>query len=103
MTALGHAFTIWARIHLGRNWAGHLSIQHDHQLVQDGPYRFCRHPIYVGLMIAYAGTALAIGTLTAFLAPVAAFLAFRCKSRIEELQLGVIFPAYAGYRRETWF
>jgi protein-S-isoprenylcysteine O-methyltransferase Ste14 len=29
------------------------------ELVTDGPYRFVRHPIYTGLLVAMLGTALA--------------------------------------------
>lgn len=103
LLALGHAFTVWARVHLGRNWAGDLSIQRDHQLVTTGPYRFFRHPIYAGLMLAFIGTALLIGTVTAWLAPLAALWAFVTKARIEEQQLSLIFAEYEDYRKRTLF
>lgn len=37
---------IWARRHLGPNWSADVRLAIDHQLVQTGPYRRIRHPIY---------------------------------------------------------
>ena len=30
----------------------------DHELIRSGPYRYLRHPIYTGVLLAVAGTAL---------------------------------------------
>ena len=62
LTLAGIAFTIWARVLLGGNWSGGVTLKHDHELVIDGPYRWVRHPIYTGLgdrggrALAQAGT-----------------------------------------------
>src|SRR5262249_10859759 len=40
------ALAVAARVHLGRNWSGEVRISQEHQLVQSGPYRYLRHPIY---------------------------------------------------------
>src|SRR5262249_42610909 len=62
LTLLGLLFTVWARVYLGRNWSGlFATIKADHELVTGGPYGWVRHPIYSGLMLAFVGTALAIG------------------------------------------
>ncbi len=61
LCALGLAFAVWARRHLGKNWNIEPSIQQDHELVTSGPYRFVRHPIYTGLLIAFLGSALVGG------------------------------------------
>jgi protein-S-isoprenylcysteine O-methyltransferase Ste14 len=61
LTLAGIAFTIWARVLLGGNWSGGVTLKHGHELVVDGPYRWVRHPIYTGLLVAPAGTALALG------------------------------------------
>src|SRR5438045_495316 len=55
----GLAFSVWARVHLGRNWSGTVTVKQDHELVRDGPYRYVRHPIYTGLLIAFIGCAIA--------------------------------------------
>ena len=58
LVALGLAFTVWARWRLGRNWSGSVTVKQDHKLIESGPYRWVRHPIYTGLLVALAGTAL---------------------------------------------
>lgn len=85
VTALaGIAFAIWARLILGANWSGTITIKQGHTLVRRGPYRIVRHPIYTGLLVAWAGTSLTIGTVRSILSlPLLAF-AFWLKTRMEE-------------------
>ena len=82
--AAGLAFTVWARICLGRNWSGTVTLKQDHELVRTGPYRFVRHPIYTGLLVAIAGSAVVRGEWRAALALVIAFAALWRKLRLEE-------------------
>ena len=56
LVALGTGLFIWARRTLGANYSGHVSVRSDQKLVQSGPYRFIRHPAYLG----YLGMALGI-------------------------------------------
>src|SRR5580704_2769248 len=55
----GLAFAVWARVHLGTNWSGTVTLKEGHELIRSGPYALVRHPIYTGLLLAFAGTALA--------------------------------------------
>ncbi len=43
-------------------------------LVETGPFRFTRNPMYLGILIATAGLSIVVGTAAAYLAPVAFFL-----------------------------
>lgn len=61
MVICGLAFAVWARIHLGRNWSGTVTVKEDHELIRSGPYGIVRHPIYTGLLLAIAGTAIVFG------------------------------------------
>src|SRR5580692_8192289 len=78
-TALGVALAIWARAHLGANWSGAVSIRAGHELIRTGPYRRIRHPIYTGIFLATAGTALVVGRLRGLLAVAVCFAAFFLK------------------------
>jgi protein-S-isoprenylcysteine O-methyltransferase Ste14 len=102
MTAAGLGVAIWSRWRLGRNWSGNVTVKQDHTLVRSGPYGIVRHPIYSGLLLAVAGTALAIGQWRGVLALALALLAFIVKLRLEERVMGDAFTEYRRYRGETW-
>jgi len=59
--ALGLSLAIWARLYLGRNWGMPMSLKESPELVTSGPYRFIRHPIYSGILLALLGSALVSG------------------------------------------
>jgi protein-S-isoprenylcysteine O-methyltransferase Ste14 len=84
ITAAGLLFTIWARRHLGRNWSGSVTIKTDHELITTGPYRVTRHPIYTGLLVAFAGNALVVAEVRGLIAFGIAFAALWRKLRLEE-------------------
>jgi protein-S-isoprenylcysteine O-methyltransferase Ste14 len=58
LVGVGLMFSIWARRHLGMNWSATITLKEGHVLVRSGPYRWVRHPIYTGLLLALLGTAL---------------------------------------------
>jgi protein-S-isoprenylcysteine O-methyltransferase Ste14 len=95
----GLAFTVWARITLGRNWSSEVTFKEGHELVQSGPYALARHPIYTGLLLMGLGTAVNYGRLIGFLVLVTVCGALLWKVRQEERIMSRHFPsAYADYR-----
>lgn len=60
LTALGLGIAIAARVTLGRNWSAAVEIKEDHALIRSGPYRYVRHPIYSGILLALLGSAIAL-------------------------------------------
>jgi protein-S-isoprenylcysteine O-methyltransferase Ste14 len=76
-------------------------VKEGHALVTSGPYRYVRHPIYTGILLAFLGTALAIGEWRALLAVPFAVLSFIIKSRMEEGRMRETFPQYEAYQRGT--
>jgi protein-S-isoprenylcysteine O-methyltransferase Ste14 len=98
----GLAFAVWARLYLGRNWSGTVTVKDDHTLICSGPYAIVRHPIYTGLLVAILGTAIVFGEwrgLVAFCFLAAAYL---LKLRREERFMAESFPdAYRRYRAQV--
>lgn len=99
--ALGLAFAIWARVHIGRNWGSPMTQKDDPELVTSGPYGLVRHPIYSGILLAGVGTAVALGWLW-LVAFALAGIYFVYSATVEERFLAERFPdGYAAYRRST--
>ena len=103
MTASGLCFTWWARIHLGRLWSDWVVKKAGHHVVDTGPYRLVRHPIYSGLILAAFVTAIEKGTSFALLGMATVILAFYTKARREErfLRAELGENAYDAYARKT--
>jgi protein-S-isoprenylcysteine O-methyltransferase Ste14 len=102
LTFAGLAFALWARLRLAGNWSSSVTLKSDHELIADGPYRWVRHPIYTGLLVALFGTALAIGEWRGLLAVAIAAVALWRKLRLEDALLSREFgEAYAAYCART--
>jgi protein-S-isoprenylcysteine O-methyltransferase Ste14 len=98
LLAAGLAFTVWARLHLGRNWSGTVTLKEGHELIRSGPYALVRHPIYTGLLLAFTGTALACGDPAAIIGLALVLVSFLYKLRIEEGFMRTMFPGeYESY------
>jgi protein-S-isoprenylcysteine O-methyltransferase Ste14 len=97
----GLAFAIWARLHIGRNWGTPMTQKEEPELVTSGPYRFVRHPIYSGILLAGIGTAFAISWLWLFAVGLSGVY-FIYSATVEERYLSEQFPdAYPAYRRTS--
>ncbi|MGD9029800.1 MAG: isoprenylcysteine carboxylmethyltransferase family protein [Anaerolineae bacterium] len=56
--SLGVGLVFWSGVALGRLYSGHVTLQEDHHLITDGPYRYVRHPRYTGAVLLAFGLAL---------------------------------------------
>jgi protein-S-isoprenylcysteine O-methyltransferase Ste14 len=97
----GIGLAVWARIHLGRNWGMPMTLKDEPELVTSGPYRFIRHPIYSGILLAMLGTAIATNVYW-LIALVVLGSYFVYSARTEEQLMLSSFPdAYASYMSRT--
>ena len=96
---VGLAFTVWARIVLGRNWSAEVTFKEGHELIVAGPYALARHPIYTGLIAMALGTAVNYGRPIGFALLCAICGALWWKARQEEQVMSSHFPdAYREYK-----
>ena len=97
----GFALAVWARRHLGRNWGMPMSLKEGHELVTTGPYRYVRHPIYTGLLLAILGSALATtAAWLAILVWVGVYCAYSARTE-ERLMLQQFPEQYGQYKKRT--
>ena len=97
------AWCWWARVHLGRFWSSDVTRKQGHRVVDTGPYRLVRHPIYTGFIVMYAGMAILCTTVLAVVAVSVIALGLWLKARVEEQflveELGAV--VYGAYKART--
>jgi protein-S-isoprenylcysteine O-methyltransferase Ste14 len=99
---VGIVLAVWGGVAMGSSLSPFPRPPRHAELVQRGPYRFLRHPIYVGGVLLFAGLSLAFSAYgLAFTTVLAAF--WLAKAKLEERLLAERFPEYAEYRRRTLF
>lgn len=95
----GIVLLVAAQLDLGASWR--IGIDEDARpgLVESGLYRFCRNPIFLGLLIAIAGYAALLPTPLSLILLAGQFLGMRLQIAAEEAYLlrtyGDAFRAYA--------
>lgn len=98
----GLGFACWARVHLGTNWSGVVTLKEGHELIRTGPYRNIRHPIYTGILVGFLGFAIVGGQVRGLIGMAAVWLSFFIKARREEKFLAQEFgPKFDEHTRHT--
>jgi len=101
LCAAGGIFLVWARQTLGKNWSQTVSAKHGHELVTSGPYRYIRHPMYAGGLIAAVGSAIVCGGAFVFLLVILGAV-FLWRVGAEDKLMMQQFPReYPEYKKRT--
>jgi len=103
LMVLGVLIRQWAIAVLGRFFSLTVEVASDHRVVDNGPYRWVRHPSYTGALLTLFGLGLALQSWGAILAIAVIFgIAYGYRMRVEEKalvkQLG---NDYLAYMRRT--
>jgi protein-S-isoprenylcysteine O-methyltransferase Ste14 len=78
-----------------------MSRRADPELVTTGPYQWIRHPIYSGILLGLAGTAIAVSAYWLIAVAITGAY-FLVSAVVEERTMAKLFPAaYPPYRRVT--
>jgi protein-S-isoprenylcysteine O-methyltransferase Ste14 len=102
LTLLGYALFLWA---MASNafFAEGVRIQEErgHTVATGGPYRYARHPGYVGAILATLGTPWLLGSPWAFPAGVASAALYVVRTLLEDRTLREELPGYREYAQRT--
>ena len=99
---LGYVLGTWALME-NRFFSGVVRIQTDrgHQVVTTGPYRFIRHPGYVGVLWTYFALPLFLDSLWALIPAVLTLAASILRTALEDKTLQAELPGYKEYAQRT--
>jgi len=76
-------------------------IQENHQVAQRGPYRFVRHPGYLGNLIGCLGQPLLFGSWWAFIPSILTIIAFAIRTALEDKTLLEELDGYSDYAKQV--
>jgi protein-S-isoprenylcysteine O-methyltransferase Ste14 len=97
----GMLLLVWGRQYLGRNWSQTVAVKIEHELVTTGPYRYVRHLMSAGGLLACIGSAIVAGGVWIFLLVILGAL-FLWRVVAEDKLLAQQFPnEFHGYKKQT--
>ena len=99
----GLALRLWAVLTLRQRYTRTLLVYEDHTIERDGPYRFVRHPGYLGSLLCLNAIAMTSGSAPVLAASLLATIpAYIYRIRAEDEMLAAALGApYESYRREV--
>jgi protein-S-isoprenylcysteine O-methyltransferase len=101
LCATGMVILVLGRRYLGRNWSQTVAVKKDHELVTTGPYRYIRHPMYAGGLLASIGSAIVAGGAWIFLLVILGSL-FLWRVGAEDRLMAKQFPnEFPDYQKRT--
>ncbi len=99
---LGSAF-IWWVMAVNPYLESTVRIQEDRsqKVINAGPYRFVRHPMYFGAVIMYGGYPMILGSAWAYVPVGVLALLYVLRTRLEDRALREKLPGYMEYSQQT--
>lgn len=102
LLAVGGLALHWvARMSLTVYYAERVEVQPDHVIIDTGPYRHVRHPVFTSFFMIVTGCLLFCPSPFTLLLAVYAFWDFSRAARQEEALLSQTLPGYASYMDRT--
>jgi protein-S-isoprenylcysteine O-methyltransferase Ste14 len=100
----GVVFRQYVIAFLGKFFTATIQIKKDHELIQSGPYRYIRHPSYLGILILSLGLGIAMANwISLILCIVLPAIGLMQRIKFEEKELEQHFgQQYQDYRKNTW-
>lgn len=102
LIVLGFAVFLWAMAS-NRFFSSFVRIQTDrgHAVETRGPYQYVRHPGYVGALLTYVASPLALASLWTFIPAASMFVLFVFRTALEDRTLQAELEGYKDYARRV--
>ena len=98
----GNALTSWAMItNAFFSTAVRIQDERGHRVCRSGPYRFVRHPGYVGFILQCLGMPILLGSFWALLVGGAAVIIYIVRTALEDHTLQAELPGYVDYVKDV--
>ena len=99
---IGYILVIWA-VSVNQFFSSVVRIQKErgHTVVTKGPYQLVRHPGYVGVILAYLATPIALGSLWALIPSGLTILLLIVRTALEDRTLQQELEGYREYARQV--
>ncbi len=96
-------FFVWCHRSLGKNWSSVLEIREDHKLIQKGPYKRIRHPMYTYFWLLIISQGLILNNSIVLIYGILAwgFLYFLRVRKEEEMMIEEFGDEYQKYMKKT--
>jgi protein-S-isoprenylcysteine O-methyltransferase Ste14 len=103
LVGAGFLLIIWTTVELGRQYSVYITLQQDHKLITSDPYRYIRHPRYLGEILVALGLALLFRSWIALLALpfLLGLLIFRLSDE-QKLLREEFGPQWEEYVQRSW-
>jgi protein-S-isoprenylcysteine O-methyltransferase Ste14 len=99
---LGYALFLWAMTSNAFFAEGvRIQTERGHAVASSGPYRFVRHPGYVGAILAQVSTPFLLGSPWALIPSIASGVLYVIRTHLEDQTLRQELPGYAEYAQRT--
>lgn len=103
LTAAGITLRLSANVILGEFFTRTLKVKAKQPIVQRGPYRYIRHPGYLGVISMWIGCGLAtMNALALAFVAIVVINVYVYRIRTEEAMLAAQVAGYRNYQKRTW-
>ncbi len=100
----GLTISTWAMV-VNAFYSSHVRIQTDrgHQVIKAGPYKFVRHPSYIGGVLYYLSIPILLGSIWGLIPALLNVILLVIRTALEDKTLIVELPGYKEYTQDTRF
>lgn len=98
LTSIGYMLFLWAMVSNAFFAEGvRIQTERSHSVCESGPYRYVRHPGYVGSILSLLSIPIMLGSLWALIPAVAGSVAFFIRTALEDRTLQIELEGYISY------